>query len=339
MRIVYIGDTWGTSEQRARALQRIGHQVFPLDPWSWIARRPLRARIHFRTGYIGVDQILRSRLITEVYARQPDLIWVNQCEYLGSASIANLRALGVPIVNYANDNPFSRPNRHRFRSYRAALPHYDLVVVVFADAVDAAYRAGARRVIRKFITADEISHLNPPATDRLSTQFQSDVVFVGSHIRGRRGAFIAELIRRGVPLAVWGDHWHKSKEWSVIRQNWRGPGAYDDLGYAQIIRSAKICLGLLNGAAGNLHTGRSSEIPALGALLCAERTSEHLALYQEGEEAIFWSDAEECAAVCESLLRDDVRRNEISRRGHERALRNNLFNEPILASIIKDVTG
>ena len=339
MRIVYIGDTWGTSEQRARALQRLGHQVLQLDPWPWIVRSALQARIHFRTGFVGIDQLLRTRLSSEVRSRRPELLWVNQCEYLGPASISSLRTLGVPIVNYANDNPFSRPNRHRFRSYRLALPYYDLVVVVFAEAVNAAYRAGARRVVRKFITADEVSHLKPPIADEPDRQFESDVAFVGSHIRGRRGAFIADLIRRGVPLSVWGDHWHKSKEWSLIRRNWRGPGVYDDLGYARIIRSAKICLGLLNGTAGNLHTGRSIEIPALGAVLCAERTSEHLALYREGEEAIFWSDAEECANSCQSLLRDDARRVEISRRGHERALRNNLFNEPVLASIIREITG
>lgn len=80
---------------------------------------------------------------------------------------------------------------------------------------------------------------------------------------------------------------------------------------------------------------RNIGTPTLGSLLCAERTSEHLALYEEGVEAVFWNDAEECAAQCHRLLADDALRARIAARGHERALRNNLLNEPMLAAIIK----
>ncbi len=337
MRIGYIGSAWGTSLQRARALERLGHSVSIVDPWPWVARRPLLARLHYHSGYLAVDRLLCSKLAQEARATGPELIWVNQCEYLGPLSLRALRELAVPIVNYANDNPFCAPSRIRFRNYRAALPYYDLVVVVFADAVEAAKRAGARRVIRKFISADELAHLRQPEVDAPDSRYSSDVAFVGTYMRAQRGEFIAELIRRHVPLSIWGDHWHKSKEWAIIRPHWRGPGVYDERGYAQIIRSAKICLGLLNKAAGNLHTGRSIQIPALGALFCGERTIEHLTLYRDGEEAVFWKDAAECAAVCSSLLNDDERRRQIAQRGHERALRNNLFNEPVLASILKEI--
>lgn len=338
MRIAYIGTASGTSLQRAQSLERLGHSVTQLDPWTWVARPALRARIHFRTGYLGVDWLVKDRLVQKVHEIQPNIIWVNQCEFLGAASIKALRCFGVPIVNYANDNPFSVPNRYRFRSYRAALPFYDLVVVVFADAVDAARRAGARRVIRKFICADEVAHLQQSAAAAFDSNVSSDVAFVGTYMRTHRGAFIAELIRKGVPLSIWGDYWQKAKEWRVIKPHWRGPGVYDNVGYAKVIRSAKICIGLLNKAAGNLHTGRSVQIPSLGALLCAERTTEHLELYKEGTEAVFWDNATECAQICKELLADEGRRREIARQGYERALSNKLFNEPLMASILNQVS-
>lgn len=337
MRIGYIGPESGTSLQRAHALIRLGHEVAIVDPWRWVARPALRAVLHYHSGYLGVDRLLKSRLTQEIRIIKPDLIWVNQCEYLGPIAINALRQFNVPIVNYANDNPFSRPNHYRFRNYRAALPYYDLAVVVFLDAVEAAYAAGARRVIRKFLSADEVAHL-PPSTATLNgLSMESEVAFVGTYMKEHRGPFIADLIRRGVPISIWGDYWYKAREWPVIRPYWRGQGVYDNQGYAQIIRSAKICLGLLNKAAGNLHTGRSLQIPALGSLLCGERTTEHLELYREGEEAVFWSDADECAGLCMSLLEDKNRRQEIARNGHKRALQNNLFNEPVLASIIAEI--
>ena len=60
-------------------------------------------------------------------------------------------------------------------------------------------------------------------------------------------------------------------------------------------------------------------------------------MYEEGKEAIFWDDAAECAEACKSLLADDERRETIALHGSLRARRNNLFNEPVLASVIEEV--
>lgn len=335
MRIAYIGPAWGTSSQRMRALERLGHEVYSIDPTTWFSWPKGRAKLHLYTSYVGLDSLIGPRLMKETLRISPQLIWINQLEYLGPGIIKKIRKLGVPIINYANDNPFSRENWLRFRPYRSALPYYDLVVVVFAAAVQAARRAGARRVLRTYLCADELAHSAELGGQSADRDHQSEVAFVGTWMKAQRGPFMAELIERGVPVSIWGDRWQKAKEWPVIKSHWRGPGVYSDDGYARLIRSAKICLGLLNKRSENLHTGRSIQIPALGGLLCAERTPEHQVLYTDGEEAVFWDSAEECAQLCLNLLNNEEKRREIARRGHERALKNNLFNEPILASILE----
>jgi spore maturation protein CgeB len=288
----------------------------------------------FYSGYAGAGLLTDRRLFHEVSAAAPELIWVNQGEFLGPGVIRRLRGLGAPIINYANDNPFSTENWMRFTRYRAALPYYDLVVVVFEPIVKLAEQAGAKRVLRKFISADEIAHRPKLLTSEQRGRYSSDVAFVGTWMPVQRGPFVVELIRRGVPVSIWGDRWNKAPEWSQIRPFWRGPGVYNDDGYAAIIQSARICLGLVNKTSANLHTDRSIQIPALGGVLCAERTSEHIAMYEEGIEAVFWSTVAECATLCKQLLNDEPRRAELARCGHERALRNNLFNEQILLSIL-----
>ncbi len=336
MRIAYIGPAWGTSLHRAHALERLGHDITLVDPWKWLAYPATRARLHFHTGYVGVDALVGGRLFSAVQSAQPELVWVNQGGFLGAKTIRNLRTLGVPIVNYANDNPFARENRRRFRNYRAALPYYDLVVVVFAAAVQAARQAGARRVMHTWISADEVAHRPREIPKEEAARYASEVAFVGTWMKAQRGPFMAELIRRGVPLSIWGERWQKSREWPMVRPHWRGPGVYDNNGYAAILQSAKICLGLVNKSSGNQHTDRSIQIPALGSLLCAERTPEHLELYREGEEAVFWENAEECAALCKELLADEPRRREIARCGHERALKNGQYNEVVMAKILDE---
>jgi hypothetical protein len=119
----------------------------------------------------------------------------------------------------------------------------------------------------------------------------------------------------------------------LLKSHWRGGSlAGDD--YAKAIQCAKVNLGLLSLENRDLHTTRSLEIPALGALLCAERTSEHLAMYQEGTEALYWSDAQECADMCRHALVDEARRQAIASAGHQRVMRNGHYNEMIVTSIL-----
>lgn len=334
MRIAVIGPAHGTSRHRARALERLGHVVSIVDPWAWVGSSQWTARWLFHTGGVGAGLLIGARLFEAARSSEPELIWVNQGPFLGQRIIRRLRTLGVPIVNYTNDDPFGGRDGRRFDPYLKALPEYDLVAVVREPNVAEAQALGARRVIRIWMTADEVAHAPRRIDPSVRQRFASDVAFIGTWMP-ERGSFMAALIQRGVPLSVWGDRWQKAPEWRVIAPHWRGPGIYDDEGYAAVIQSAKICLGLLSKGNRDLHTRRSLEVPALGGLLCAERTTEHQELYEEGREAVFWVDAEECAAQCARLLANERLRQEIVHRGSDRARLNNCYNEPTLARIIE----
>jgi hypothetical protein len=103
------------------------------------------------------------------------------------------------------------------------------------------------------------------------------------------------------------------------------------------IKGSKICLGLLSRQNRDLHTTRSMEIPYAGGLLCAERTREHLFLYEEDKEAIFWSDAHECATKCIELLKDEDKRERIRLAGMVRVRINKVGNEDICRQILNEL--
>jgi hypothetical protein len=86
----------------------------------------------------------------------------------------------------------------------------------------------------------------------------------------------------------------------------------------------------------DLHTTRSLEIPYLGGLLCAERTREHCDLYREGEEAVFWSSADECAEKCFALLNDAGLRRRIADSGRLRCIQNRTTNEAVMRRIVEE---
>lgn len=333
MHIAYIGPAYGTSLQRARALERLGHRVTIVDPRSWLPGSAWVDRWLWHTGGIGVGLAIDDRIFREVARVRPDLVWIDQGPFLGRALLHRLRGLRSPIINYTIDNPFSSLHYRRFRRYRQALREVDLLAVVREKNVEDARAAGARRVVRVWMSADEVAHRSRRRSLDRHRAFESDVVFVGTWLP-ERGPFLAALVRQGVPLSIWGDRWQKAREWATLRSHWRGPALSDDDSYAAAIQSAKVCLGLVSMRNDDLHTTRSMEIPALGGLLCAQRTPEHSALYEETQEAVFWSDADECAAACFALLRDQTRRESIAERGYLRAIQNNNFNEPTMAWLI-----
>ena len=304
MRIAYVGPAFGTSLHRARALRRLGHAVTIIDPRAWLGNSRWVDRWLWHTGGAGIGMLIDRPIRRDVLAVRPHLIWIDQGAFLGRTLLHSLRRSAVPIVNYTIDDPFGRRDHRRFRRYLAALPEVDVLAVVRAPNVAEAAAYGARNVVRIWASADDVAHCPRLLTGGARAQYASEVAFIGTWMP-ERGPFLAQLLERGVPLAIWGDRWHKAPEWPQLRRCWRGPGLFDDDAYAAAIQSARVCLGLLSHGNRDLHTTRSMEIPALGGLLCAERTEEHLALYEEGREAVFWSDAEECAALCHDLLSDE----------------------------------
>src|SRR5690606_17654934 len=97
---------------------------------------------------VGLSSLVGRRLLREASGASPDLILVDQGDFLGASVVKALRGLNVPVINYAIDNPFAERDRRRFRGYLRALPHYDLVAVVREENVSQALDAGARRVVR-----------------------------------------------------------------------------------------------------------------------------------------------------------------------------------------------
>ncbi|HTE33824.1 MAG TPA: glycosyltransferase, partial [Chryseolinea sp.] len=71
-----------------------------------------------------------------------------------------------------------------------------------------------------------------------------------------------------------------------------------------------------------------------GGLFCGERTSEHTYLYKENEEAVFWSDAAECAKACLDLLKNNARREAITVAGMRKVRDLQLGNEDICKKIL-----
>ena len=329
-----MGGPGSTSLMKARALERLGHRVTVLNLQECLPRNIWLRRLNNWTGYAVCQtetaKFVAGRLVGQNY----DVGWVDSGQMVGPRVVAALRKHARHLVNYNHDDPTGARDGRAWGSFKRAAPLYDLLVTVRPETEAELKELGARQVLRVWRSYDEVDHRPRDITPDDQVRWGSEVVFVGTWMP-ERGAFMAELVRRGVPLAIYGDFWPKADEWPELRAAWRGPAVYGD-DYAKAIQCSKIALGLLSKENRDRHTTRSAEIPALGGLLCAERTDEHMQLFVEGKEAVLWRDVSECEAQCRALLSGD-KREEIRLCGEERVRALGIGNERILDSVLRQL--
>ena len=340
--ILYLGDNHpgSTSRHRAEALVRLGHEVHTEDPYdasSGIRGGGLENAIHYRTGYRFVQGRVRKwigRVLSQATAI--DVILVDNGEFFGPSVLRQLKASGKPVILYNQDDPTGKRDGRRFDLLRKALPLYDLVAVCRTQTRNEAIALGAIKVILVRMGYDEVAHRPFDSVEDIPEQFRSQIAFIGTCMPGEnRDAFMLHLIEQQLPVSIWGGRWEKSPHWEKLKPYFRG-SSLSGRDYVAAMQGAEICIGLLSKGNRDLYTTRTFEIPYAGGLFCGERTSDHQAFYQEGEEAVFWADAAECAVVCKRLLSDDVLRQNIRAAGAAKVRRLQVGNESLVATLLKE---
>jgi len=341
MTILYLGDASpnSTANDRAQALRRCGHEVIQKDPMTCLRVRlasPLMGQLHYRTGFRFLVRQVQTWLEQTLLEMRCgiDLVWVNGGQYFSPKSVQLLKANGVPVVLYNNDDPTGGRDPGCWYQLLNALPSYDLCVSLRKSTTSEMRQRGAAGTLRVWMSYDEVKHL-PLQPEEVDLSFQSSVAFIGTWMRHEgRHLFLKKLVQAGLNVRIWGDRWQKCGDSELIERCWVGKRA-SGRDYVQAVSGAKICLGLLSKGNRDLHTRRSAEIPFCGGLFCAERTEEHQAMYREGEEAIFWSSTEECIDQCNRLLADDRQREQIRLAGMKRVRELRLGNEDVCRQILE----
>jgi spore maturation protein CgeB len=337
--ILYLGSNQGTAGHRKEAMVRLGHQVHVIDPASLFPASRFIGQWRRHTGGLGLVEIVRKRVLRSLEEAKFDLpsfdlAWVDHGDLISARLVDDLKARISRVVCYNVDDPFGRRDRMLWREFLKAVPRYDLLVVVRACNIEEAYQRGAKAVMCVFRSADEVAHAPRQLTASEREEWASEVVFVGTAFP-ERGPFLAQLVKLGVPVSLYGNRYSRMPQWPLLKPHWRSANTDTLEGYANAICAAKVCLGLLSKGNRDLHTQRSLEIPSLGGVLCAEKTVEHLALYEEDREAVFWDTPEECAAKCFALLADDSWRQAVAAAGRRRYLKNPWRNMQVIETVLK----
>jgi spore maturation protein CgeB len=163
------------------------------------------------------------------------------------------------------------------------------------------------------------------------------VGFIGT-FESQRAQSISFLAEHGVRVGVWGNGWKENCPLKHPNLLIKGPSIYGDR-YAKAICSFEVVLGFLRKLNRDLQTQRSVEVPACGAFMLAERTDEHLSLFEEGKEAEFFGTDEELLEKVRYYLAHEAERKQIARVGRERCVKSGYSYQQRLAEILSSIHG
>lgn len=316
--ILYCGNTTEgfTGRDRITAFEANGFRVVGVDKHDFLhtgnrLERSIAAR--FKTGRAVAGY--NSRLVRAAETESYDVAFVDKGVWVWRQTLRRLKA-GARRSAAIHFTPDSQFYANRSRHFYRALPDYDLAITTKPFEVDRYDAAGARDVL--LIHQGHGARFAPMARGDIPSELQSEICFIG-HWQPAYARVLKKLAAH-VPLAIWGPGWPEfAQQTGWARDVVRG-GALRGSAYVEGLSGAKIAIGLLNKRIPETTTTRSFEIPATGTMMLAERTDDHMDLFEDGREAVFFGSPEELIERAQYYLGHDAEREAIAAAGLARCL-------------------
>jgi spore maturation protein CgeB len=339
VRILYIGQLWegSTTVERMRVLEQWGFDILPFDttPFASAGTRIERSLAHRANIGRGISH-LNAKLMVLTKEARFDAVWIDKGVWIYPETVTILRARSERriAVHYTPD-PQILDNRSRH--FLQSIPIYDLVVTTKPFEMESyrAHHANNPLLVLQGYGRQFVPRV--PTESDLSC-FSSDVCFIGrceSHYAARMKA-----VRRETKcVQIWGPRWPRYAQFHPwARPFVRGEGIWGDR-YPSALSCAKIAVGLLSKRIPETTTTRTFEIPATGVFMLAERTPDHLDLFEEGKEAQFFADDDELRDKIRFYLRHDAARIQIAAAGRERCLKSAYSAEHQLRCVVEKLSA
>lgn len=274
-----------------------------------------------------------KKIITSLKSKKFDVIWIDKgiTIYPRTLKLAKKLCPTIKIISYSPDNMALRHNQSY--QYLKSLPYYDYVITNKSYIIEDIKQLGARKVIFVNNTFEPTFHYPHDISKDDIQRLGGDVGFIGAWEKERCES-ILYLASHGIKVRIWGGgKWLEYKNYSPNLKI-EEKGLYSD-DYCKALRAFKINLCFLRKMNFDQQTTRSVEIPACGGFMLAERTNEHIALFEEDKEAVYFSTNEELLKKCRYYLSQEEKRNFICQNGLAKCSYNDYSNEGMVKNILK----
>jgi spore maturation protein CgeB len=326
MKILFVGDlsSYARARQRFLAMQDLGHLVegrswVPLETELIPGYKPnIWQRIRRKIGY-PVDTVgINRTLIPNLAEFQPNLLWIEKATTFLPSTYKQVKQQfpNLKIVYYSEDDVYLFDNRSVYLKH--SFPLFDAVYTTKPRNIQELPRIGAKNVVCIFQAYDRNVHRPISLSEEDRRHWGADVGFVGFFERDRAQQMLF-LAQQGIKVRIWGFNWQAwvDKHPNLIVE---GKPVFNE-DFVKVLNATRINLNFLRKANRDRHTSRSLEIPACQGFMLAERTDEHLQLFEEGKEAEFFDSPEELLQKVKYYLTHDAELQRIAKAGRERCIK------------------
>lgn len=322
-------DHGGTTLHRIKALGRLGYETIPFNFGDYIGGHNKLANWLYHRLLLGpaIDR-LNADLLELAESTRPAFVLVDKGIFVRPATVRRISASVAPIIHYNPDNPFGQMRLPGWEGFRKAIPLYDAHLVPRQSSVEDLKSVGAKCAVLMPFAYEPSIHYPPPLSWG-EAERTIDVSFTGTPHENRAQFMTTLLEDHGIAVDIRGTRWSQKLKPSIAERIYKGGPVYDD-GYRERFWRSKICLAFVTHTNLDQVAHKSFEIAASGGFLLAEATKEHRKTFEDGKEAVFFSDAADCARLIKAYLPDRASRERISAAGYRRAMESGYSNDAML---------
>ena len=337
MNILFIGPNSISSKHKFITLKKIYKNVDIIDGYKAFVLNKVSQKIFWHISSKIFAPMINNFILGKIN-KFYDLIFVDSGELIGEELIINLKKKTKKIVYYCNDNPFVSRDKQRWKLSLGSLKYYDLVVFHNQSRIKPSKKYGVKRHLLVLPSYQKKVHCPQKLPVNLKKKYIHEVIFIGTWEK-ERGVFFKKIIELGLNIKIYGTGWEKDKNYSFLKQYIK-LGHIKDPYYSRLIYCSKIAICLTNVGNRDNITKRSIEIPAIGTLMCANKTAAHKKIFVENKEAVFFNNVNECYKKCNKLLSDSKKIKRIAKLGHIKVTKTLKTDfETVIKKIVKKTFG
>lgn len=319
LKILYVGDMTPTSSSamRMRSQQELGHQIRPITTASFLDHLSIWTRVRYKLKVPPEGRGENAAILGALDQECFDILWIDKGLTIrpGTLKAGREKHPNLVIAGYALDDMGSRHNQSRY--FLQGLPFYDIYFTTKTYNVPELKALGVPRVEYIPNAYDPLLHRPVELTAEEQRTFNCDISFIGTYELDRAEQ-ILHLCKAGHPVRIYGSAWDRFGQKGELPEPPRPPVLGED--FPRAICGTAINLGFLRKANRDLQTQRSVEIPACGGFMLAERTDEHLGLFEEDKEAAYFSSREELVDKVRYYLAHPQERQTIAQAARRRCI-------------------
>jgi spore maturation protein CgeB len=346
VQIVFTGQYWpgANTVYIARAFESRGAIVHWLNEsilfpkWNQIVSKIIRRSIHRL-----IEMEWNKQLCDLVDSIDPDLIYISNSHFCWPETLQKIRKKSIPVMCFYHDVRWRNRSRSRFAENIA---NFDLIATSRNWQVYEFQSAGAKDVMKVRFGYDPDVHRPILINQKIRDRYSADITFIGTS-ESRRNSDLNDLFRENLhyKFRLWGALWDNASSDQSVLNHWQGREVFEQE-IPIIYAASKIALHWVGWdpdspdnemRRGDQHNSRTFQIAACGgAMMIAQRTEEHLKLFEQGVEVDYFSDADELRDKITYWLNpeNDQQRREMSTAARERCLREDYSYKPVVAQYL-----